>query len=569
MGGRVVVHLETPVASFNALLDNSAVTSRLLHELHEPLLHRDWESWEFVPRLARAVWVEDTVVLASGERLFGRVERGEAELSVTPAGGPAHPLTGPRSVPAAEVAQVLPETVFTFELRDDVLWHDGHRFDSGDVEFTFRCAKNPHVPCPRRFAFDKLERCEVLGPFAVRFTLARPYFLARAVFEGLPLQPAHRLDLSDPDNPDHRPGASEAEQGRYLVEHPLNQLWIGLGPYRLTEAGDAAIDAERFDGYFDPEHGGHFDAVRWRIIRDDHTAFRALIEGELDFTNRLLVEDYFGAEAASAEFRERFYTGSYFTPALGYTVWNTARPPFDDPRVRRALGHAFDWDAFNASFYGGLGMRVTSEVFPGNPNYDPSVEPLAHDANAARALLAEAGWYDRDGDGLVDRDGEPLSVELLLAAGSISSQAYGQKLALDLSRLGVRLTLLSRDLPALLQQVDARDFDGAHLAWFMPVDSDPEQLWHSRWKGPGGSNYGSFSDPEADRLIEALQVELDAARRAELFHRLQRLVHGQQVYSYGLNVPRRFAASRRLRNVQLFAIEPGYSLRRWYFEDGG
>jgi peptide/nickel transport system substrate-binding protein len=214
-------------------------------------------------------------------------------------------------------------------------------------------------------------------------------------------------------------------------------------------------------------------------------------------------------------------------------------------------------------------MRVTSEAFPGSPNYDWGVAALAHDPDGARKLLAEAGWYDRDGDGLVDRDGEPLAIELLFPAGSISSKAYGQKLAEDLARLGVRLTLLPRDMPSFAEELNARDFDAAHLAWFMPVESDPEQLWHSRWVKPGSGNHGSFADSEADRLIDALQVEPDAARRAELFHRLQRLIHERQVYSYGLNVPRRFAASRRLRNLQLFAIEPGYSLRRWYFEDGG
>jgi ABC-type transport system substrate-binding protein len=85
--------------------------------------------------------------------------------------------------------------------------------------------------------------------------------------------------------------------------------------------------------------------------------------------------------------------------------------------------------------------------------------------------------------------------------------------------------------------------------------------------GPDTGNQGSLADPEVDRLIDALQVETDRARRLELLHRLHREVHALQVYSYGVFVPRKFAASRRLRGLQTFSIEPGYSIRRWYLED--
>ena len=309
------------------------------------------------------------------------------------------------------------------------------------------------------------------------------------------------------------------------------------------------------------------DRIRWRIIRDDHTAFLALLNGELDFTARLSSSDYFGERVASEEFGERFYTGLFDTPVMSYTAYNLDRPPLDDVRVRRALSMGFDWEAFIDGYYRGLATRVTSEVYPGSPYYDPSVEPIAYDPGGASALLAEAGWYDRDGDGVVDRDGQPLELELLVPGGSATGLAYGQKLREDLARLGVRLELTDPDAAAFFERVWERDFELAHLAWFMPVESDPEQLWHSRWVGTQTGNHTGFADPEVDRLIDALQVELDRDRRIALFHRLHRQVHDQQAYSYGVHVPRKFAASRRVRNLQTFAMEPGYSLRRWYLQE--
>lgn len=577
VGGRATVHLEARVSSFNFLIDNSAVTARLGYELHERLVQYDWETWELEPRLARRVVIEDSVVAADGRRLEGLVEREGDELVVTPAAeleGLAHSPAAPTRIPA-EGARVLPRTVYTLLLREDVRWHDGHPFDSGDVLFTYHLVQNPEVDCDaQRFAFQQLERVDALGPHAVRFVYREPYCHALLALAGLFVQPAHLLDRRDPDHPDRREGVvpgtvdpDPREEARYLREHPLNQHWVGLGPYRLTKVSDTLIEAERFDGYFDPERAGYLEQVRWRVIRDDHAAFLALQNGELDFSARLTPEDYFGEVARSEAFRERFHTGLLFTPVMTYTVWNTRRAPYDDARVRRALTLAFDWPAFIAGHYRGLARQVTSEIYPGSPYYDGELEPLPHDSRLARELLGQAGWYDRDGDGWVDRDGAPFELELLLPAGSQSALAYGQQLARDLELVGIRTELLVRDWADFSERLGGRDFDGAYLAWHMPVESDPEQLWHSRWVGPHTANHGSLDDPEVDGLIDALQRELDRDRRVELFHRLQRRLYDLQVYAYGVFTPRRFAASNRLRGVQTFSIEPGYSIRRWYVED--
>jgi peptide/nickel transport system substrate-binding protein len=515
-GGRVTVHLEGEPTSLNGLLEGANITLRVLSELHEPLARPDWETWE--PRGALAErWTT--------EELEG--------------GGSA----------------------VTLHLRRDVKWHDGHPFDAGDVMFTWRCTKNPHVRCDGfRFLFDKLARAERLDDHTVRFDLERPYFnVFNGVLTQLTILPQHLYDLG--------PEATPEQQGRHVNEHPANQDWVGLGPYRLVRRDDQVIEAERFEDYFDPANGGWVDAIRWRIVRGDEAAMQAMLEGELDFTARVSSEDFFGERTRSTLFTERFYKGHFYTPRMSYTVWNTARSPFADERVRTALGMSFDWDAFIRSFFKGLGTRVTSEWYVGSPDYDASIEPLPFDLGRARSLLARAGWYDRDGDGRIDKDGEPFTFELLTIAGSKSSAVFAQKLQENLEELGIALEVVARDYPTFAESVGERDFDAAHWAWYMPIVADPEQMWHSRWVGPHTSNHGSFADDQADRLIDALQVELDDEVRRGLFHDLHALLYERQVYMYGMSFPQKFAASKRLRNVQLFAVEPGYSIRRWYLAD--
>jgi peptide/nickel transport system substrate-binding protein len=517
-GGRVVVHLASRPRSLNYMLESSAVTRQILHELHEPLIRRDWETWEW-----RGVLAESYEVSEDG-------------------------------------------LVWTFRLREGVTWHDGHPLDAHDVRFTWTLWKNPDVNCDRRrYMFDKLGAAEVLDARTVRFTFDAPYFLAASAFdESFTVLPAHVFDLSDPDNPGHDAEATPERQAEWVNTNPHNREWIGLGPYRLTSFDDQHLEARRYDDYFDPEHGGWLDALRWRIVPGSETAMQALLAGELDFLDRVSADDYFGERTANEAFTSRFYKGYFFTPYMGYTAWNVKRPQLADARVRRALGLCFDWEAYIRGFYRGLAFRVTGDPWYPSPNYDRTLEPLPFDLKRARALLAEAGWYDRDGDGRVDKDGAPLEIELLMPAGNAVSAAFGQLYQENLEELGVTLTISAQEFASLRERVLGRDFDALALGSVLAFESDPEQLWHSRWSEGSSSNRSGIADDEVDRLIETLQVELDAAKRAALFHELQRRIYDLQPFLFGVCAPHRFALSRRVRGVQLFALDPGYSLRRWF-----
>ncbi|MFM7295601.1 MAG: hypothetical protein ACKO4Q_00010, partial [Planctomycetota bacterium] len=178
-----------------------------------------------------------------------------------------------------------------------------------------------------------------------------------------------------------------------------------------------------------------------------------------------------------------------------------------------------------------------------------------------------AGWYDRDGDGLVDRDGKPLSVELLTQAGSRSGEVFLQRLQETFAQAGVRLEIAAVAWPVLIERVREREFDGVFKVWVVPIESDPAQRWHSREVGTGTANETSFSSPEVDRLIDAYTSELDDARRGATSRELQRRLYAEQAYDYGVKVPHKFGASLRLRNVRVGPVDPGFRLREWYFAE--
>jgi peptide/nickel transport system substrate-binding protein len=548
----------------NALIDNSGVTARIFGEIHESLIERDPSTLEWRCVLAESFEVEDQLVLEDGTTVFGRVERAGDVYTVTP----LSPLAGSgRSITRFAVSdqeQVIRGSVFTFRLRDGVRFHDGHPLDVDDVLFSLALTRNPFVRCDeKRFQWQGIEKAERVDERTVRFFFARQYFLSIAALEGLVILPRHVFDLRDPDNPAFDADATDEAQGRFVNEHPANRAWVGLGPYRVIEFTDRWVDAERFAGYFAPREPPGFGVIRWRVLTDDSSVVRALLAGEIDFTTRLLAEDYFGPSTASERFSAGFEKGAFYTPRMSYVAWNLDRARFQDVRVRRALAQSFDWDGFIRSFYGGLAERVTSEIYDGSPAYDRSVAPIAFDRAAAVGLLEHAGWIDRDGDGWLDRDGAPFEITLLVQAGAKASEAFAQALQEALKAVGVRLAIAALDWATLVERVRQRDFDAVYKAWVMPVESDPEQIWHSRWAKPGGGNDSGLRDAEVDRLIEAYLAELDPGARAAIGRELHRRLYSLQPYMYGVKVPHKFALSKRIGGFAAYPIDPGFRAREW------
>ena len=587
-GGSISVYLPGMPGSLNKVIDNSAATAAVLNEVHESLLARDWETWELEPRLAAGWDAEDALLLtdAGAERLGAAVvtldsdafEGGSARIvygsaSATADGyrvapvSPASALAAPIEVRAEEVVSLERGTVFTFRLRDDVRWHDGHAFDAEDVRFSWRAFQNPHVDAEEtRSLFRKVVGCEVPGPGLVRFFYARQFYLAADTVGQMTILPRHLYDLTDPDNEGHDATAGAETWGRYVNRNPCNDLWVGLGPYRVTKKDAQSVEAERFADYFDagdPEHGGWLDRIRWKHVPMG-TGLQAVLNGQLDLFPWLSTADYFGAETETPEFKERFVKGYLYTGTYSYTAWNLDRPLFADANVRRALAHAFDGEAFLAAQYHGLGKRVSGPPHRFTDAYDPSVLAPAHDPERARELLSEAGWYDRDGDGIVDRDGAPFRFSLLHSATDVAGRTWALLLQEDLAEVGVRMEIRSLEWATFRERVVERDFDAAYLAWSLDLENDPEQVWHSRWGEPGrkSSNHAAFRDAESDALIEAIQVELDRGRRMELWRAFHRRVASLDPYLFGVNAPFKFVLARRFRGLQTFVLPPGYSLRR-------
>jgi peptide/nickel transport system substrate-binding protein len=413
------------------------------------------------------------------------------------------------------------------------------------------------------------------GPWRVVAFYSEPYFRAPASFGDLPLLPAHRYDLDDPDlarcEPQARAGRSsewkptDEERAAWINRNRHNREFIGLGPYQLVSFEGDRIRARRFERYFAPERAGRLEELEWLFVREDRMAIEALRNGELDLFARLSTEDWFGETTQSAAFTARAVKQHAPSAAYWFVAWNLRLPKLADIRVRRAIAQAFDFEAFRQSAYRGLATQVTGHGVPGLKGYDETLPSYPLDRAAARTLLAEAGWIDRDGDRVLDKDGQRFTLQLLSNAGNSINALFVAALQNDLAQVGIEVRGELIEFGAMRERSLNRDFEGYVSAWALASESDPEKQFHSRSAAqPKSPNFPGLADPQVDRLIESAQAELDPERRAQLWKQLQRRLYELQPYLWGFTAPRKFAISKDLLGVEMVRADPNYVARRWY-----
>ena len=176
------------------------------------------------------------------------------------------------------------------------------------------------------------------------------------------------------------------------------------------------------------------------FIDDPQTALASMRAGNIDFMPGLTSEQFF-KETETKEFKSKFVKPVYYYGNFSYIGWNLRRPPFNDPKVRQALGHGLlDVQGFIDNVLYGAAVRVGGPQYIYGPMYDQDMPLLQFDLDKARKLLREAGWFDRDGDGIIeDADRMPFSFEMLMSSGNTTGKQMMAVAAENLKSLGIKL----------------------------------------------------------------------------------------------------------------------------------
>lgn len=483
------------------------------------------------------------------------------------------------------IATGLPEVsedklTYSFRLRGDATYSDGKPVVAEDVVFALKAIKHPEVLAPHtRNYFQSVRDAVAVDDQTVRFDLRERYFLNDLMLGGLSPLPRHHYDpegllagisVADLDAYDALDPARKERAKRFAERFnaDFHRNPLGPGAYVLEQAERDYVTGQRivlrhrrdFWAPGDVYAGdGFVDRIVYRIVNDMEAALVAFKGTELDVFG-LTPLQHRRPDTNNEAFQSHAEKKELTSPSFSYIGWNATRPQFQDVRVRQALRHFVDTKSMIEKILFGLGEPVESPIFVRRPEYNRSLPAHEFAPAKGKALLADAGWSDSDGDGLLDQDvagvRTPLRFEILVNSGNPTRKAVGLTVIDELKRAGIDASLRELDWSIFLEKVKSFDYDAVILGWAMGVTPpDAYQIWHSSQAVEGGSNHVAYKNPEVDRILEEYRLEFDPARRKVLYDRFQEILWRDQPYAFLFMQKGISAWDRRFLGVRWYPSE--------------
>jgi peptide/nickel transport system substrate-binding protein len=240
---------------------------------------------------------------------------------------------------------------------------------------------------------------------------------------------------------------------------------------------------------------------------------KALRAAQIDFAQVRDVDDWVN-EAQLPDFRADFEVQTEVGSLFRALAWNVQRPPLDDKRVRLALTHALNRSRVIEDVFLNQASAMSGPFFPNMIGGDPSLAPQAFDLDKAVKLLDESG-HAAGPNGRF-----PLRVITLTSQKNRQTEEMFAIFRRDLGAIGIDMKVEYLSPKDFEGRVVLRDFDAVYFGWFPDIpDPDPSALLHSS-EIKVGQNFAGYSDPEADKLLEAAGATANRDERKTLYHKL-------------------------------------------------
>lgn len=433
--------------------------------------------------------------------------------------------------------------VLTFHLRRGVRWHDGAPFTAADVKYTYELYTNPDIPTAYAESFSQVARVETPDPYTFIAYYDTPYAPALLSW-AMAVHPRHLLEGTD------------------VVRSPLARRPIGTGPYQFVEwiSGERIV-LEANPDYF--EGPPYIRRVVYRIIPDISTQFLELQTGSLDFMG--LTPLQYHRQTDTPAFRRNYNKYRYLSFGYTYLGYNLRRPLFQDKRVRQALSYAIDEQELIDGVLLGYGMIATGPYKPDTWVYNPNVRRYHYNPEKARQLLAEAGWQDTTGDGILNKDGQRLAFTIITNQGNDLRIKTGEIIQQRFREIGVDVRLRVVEWATFLKEfINPGNFDATILGWSGGPEPDQFNIWHSSKTAPGQLNFIGFEHPEIDELLERGRRVFDYQQRKEYYDRFQVILAEEQPYTFLYVSEALPAVHRRFRGVEPAPAGIRYNFQHWF-----
>ena len=522
----------------NPILSADSASSQIESLVFEGLVDRD-ENLNFRGRLAKSWQIYEEAYLWINEKDFLRFKKSVKDLSEIRSVSVVQ-KKGDKAKIKLVLNKVEPDIfheiskrfkpifppfehnpVIVFYLRKGVLFHDGHPFTAKDVKFTYEAIMDPKNISPRISDFEPVKEVEILDPFTVKVIYKRLYSPALSTWQ-IGILPEHLLNKKALAKEAISKGIEPKDFS--MRNSSFNRHPVGCGPFRFVKwKSDQFIILKRFEKYW--EGPPNYKTYIFRVIPDPLTQEMEFYAGTIDHYNVLPHQ----VERLKKDPRFQAFSGLSF----GYTYigYNMRKPPFNDVRVRKALGMAIDVDKIIRYVLYGQAERITGPFVKQTNYYDHSIKPLPYDPKTALKLLQEAGWR-RGKDGWLRKNGKRFQFTLITNSGNDIRKAILAIAQQSWKKIGIDVRTELLEWSVLLKRINQHNFDAVVLGWSMGIEPDLFQIFHSSQTHPYQLNFVGYKNKKADELIVKIRQEYDEKKRIKYCHMLHRIIAEDQPYTF-------------------------------------
>ncbi|MBS1517122.1 MAG: hypothetical protein JSS91_03460 [Bacteroidetes bacterium] len=490
------------------------------------------------------------------------------------------------------IAKSLPEIsedhlTYTYDLKENVTFSDGVPLTGEDIIFTVKVIKNPFTDAQAyRNYFLDVKSVELVNgnKYKVRFNMSKPYFRAIYSISDMEILPKHILDKNNETDKFSWEKLEEALKSFDPVKYPELQKYadfinkeeisrskeyvIGTGPYKLDKwVTGQSITLVRNENYWNRSDLPNYpQRLIFKTIKDQNAAVVAAKNKELDQMQVIQPIDFVENIKDPGQFSLK--KALVTEPSYNYIAWNNDHPIFSDKKVRWAMAYAIDRKSIVDKIVYGMGQNIQSHIFFKSKYLNSDLKEIPYDVDKAKTLLAEAGWKDSDGDGILDKviNGKKTDFKFTFTNNTNPKRKMVILILIEqLKQLGIEAGIQEYEWSVFLDKVKKHNYDACFAGWQLSVTADdPYQIWHSSQSIGEGSNFWSYKNPESDKLLEENRLTFDDVKRKEILDKWQQVIYDDQPVTFLWSEPVRYVYSERYKNARWYAYPDSPLLNEWW-----
>ncbi|MBU3207286.1 ABC transporter substrate-binding protein [Clostridium algidicarnis] len=458
--------------------------------------------------------------------------------------------------------------VYKFKLKKDIKWHDGKDLTMDDIEFTFKTLANKNYEGSSKDVVEKvkgvkeysegkadsIEGIKVNGD-TIEFHFEKPYSVALGKIGTTPIIPKHIW--------------AEVPVEKWTESSDILGSPVGSGPYKFIkfEKGQS-VEFERNDEFY----GDKAKTKKFVFkVTNPETVQGELQNGTIDVADVSTLKKKDREDLS----QKKFELVNYPKNAILYMGINLRQDRFQDVKVRQALMHGINRKDDLEKRSEGNGILVNVPMLPSSWAYpkDAGLNEYNYDVEKSKTLLKEAGWEDKDKDGILENSkDEKFKVKLHCPSGNKDQEQRALLIQSNLKDVGIDVEILTMEFSTLMQQVVGdHEFDLYLMANMLPIDPDAKPYWHSTAasdkKNTFGWNISSYKNPEADKLMEQGIEVSDMNKRKEIYKDYAKIMNNDVpwVYFFSPNIVK--ATNPKLKNFTPNTNLDFIDVENWYIEE--